>query len=336
MTATPAAPRRATPIEVPGLATHAVEPGFGHDVPLATAADLAVTISGLGFTYPTSTAPVLHELSLEVEAGQVVALLGPNGAGKSTLVSLMLGLNSPTAGEVTIFGRSPRGAVRHGDIGVMLQSAGIADCVTVRELVAFIARQHANPLPVDEALELAGMSEKATRRVEKLSGGEQQRVRFALALVGQPRLLILDEPTNEMDVATRYTFWNTVRATAAKLGRTVFFTTHHMDEVATAADRVLVIANGTVIADESPLALRARAGRPRVQFRWAKTPPPNWLELLSGDLTHDSVDGLQILQTSNADRTLRELVNMLPEAVEITIQEASLDDAYLSVIGADA
>ena len=309
-----------------GIATTAAHTAAAENGP-------AVSISGLGFTYPTATAPALKDVHLSVEPGQVVALLGPNGAGKSTLVSLMLGLNTPSNGTVEIFGLSPRTAVRQGEIGAMLQSAGIADCVTVRELVTFIARQHANPLPVEEAIDLAGMTDLSNRRVEKLSGGERQRVRFALALVGQPRLLVLDEPTNEMDVASRYTFWNTVRATAAKLGRTVFFTTHHMEEVATAADRVLIIANGNVVTDETPEALRARAGRPQVQFRWGSTPPANWKERLSGDVSHSSVDGLQILQTSSADRTLRELVNSLPEAVEISIQEASLDQAYLSIIG---
>ncbi|QWW19069.1 ABC transporter ATP-binding protein [Schaalia sp. 19OD2882] len=295
----------------------------------------AVAISGLGFTYPSATSPALVDVKLDVAPGQIVALLGPNGAGKSTLVSLMLGLNNPDRGSVQIFGLAPRAAVRQGEIGVMLQSAGMADCVTVRELVAFMARQHARPMDVDEAIDLAGLRDVAGRRVERLSGGERQRVRFALALVGQPRLLILDEPTNEMDVASRYTFWNAVRSTAAKLGRTVFFTTHHMEEAATAADRVLVIAHGRVVADETPEQLRARAGRPQVQFRWGATPPQNWMERLSGDLSHSCIDGLQILHTSNADRTLRELVNLLPEAVDITIQEASLDQAYLSVIDPD-
>lgn len=292
----------------------------------------AVRLAQVSYTYPSAPTPAIADVDLAVEPGKVVALLGPNGAGKTTLVSLLLGMNRPGSGSIEVFGREPRAALRQGDIGAMLQSAGIAEHVTVTELIGFIAKQYPKPIPVEQALELAGLTDKARRRIERLSGGEQQRVRFALALVGNPRLLILDEPTNEMDVASRISFWNSVRDAARTLGRTVFFTTHHMDEVAAAADRVIVISDGAVIADETPEELRLRAGRTKVQFRWRTEPVDGWLDRLSSDVEFEAGPEVQTLMSENPDQVLRELVTRVPEAADLKILEASLDEAYLSVI----
>ncbi len=296
----------------------------------------AVTVDGVGFRYPQATEPALRDVSFTVEPGTVVALLGPNGAGKSTLVSLLIGLNVPDSGAVRIFDRAPREALRHGDIGTMLQSSGIAEFVTVRDLVAFIGRQYRNPMSVDEALAAAGLRSLSRRRVEKLSGGERQRVRFALTLIGRSRLLVLDEPTNEMDVATRHSFWATVRAAAVERGATVFFTTHHMAEVDAAADRVIVVGNGRILADETPDDLRRRAGTPTVRFRWSGEPDLDFLEHLSAVLDFEPGEDVQILHTDHPDRTLRELIGSVPSAVDISVTEASLDSAYLAVIDDDA
>jgi ABC-2 type transport system ATP-binding protein len=301
--------------------------------PAAAAGAPAVELHRATFGYPTSPRPVLEGVDLVVHPGTVVALLGPNGAGKSTLVSLLVGLNDPTAGSASVFGRSPRQALRQGRTAAMLQSAGIADFVTVGALVSFVAGCYPDPMPAAEALELAGLTHAVKRRVERLSGGERQRVRFALTLVGRPQLLILDEPTNEMDVASRQSFWGTVREAAARDGRTVFFTTHRMDEVATAADRVVVLTSGRVMADETPNELRRRGGRPSVAFRWRGAPRPEQLARLTGDVEHVAGPDVQTLRTCDADRTLRELVGLVPDAVDLTVVEASLDDAYLSVVG---
>jgi ABC-2 type transport system ATP-binding protein len=172
--------------------------------------------------------------------------------------------------------------------------------------------------------------------VEKLSGGERQRVRFALTLIGRPRLLVLDEPTNEMDVASRHAFWATVRAAAVDRGATVFFTTHHMAEVDVAADRVVVVGDGRILADETPDALRRRAGTPTVRFRWSGSPDPALLRQLTAVVDFEPGDDVQILHTDQPDRTLRELISMVPCAVDITVSEASLDSAYLAVIGEGA
>ncbi|PPH63681.1 ABC transporter ATP-binding protein [Rathayibacter toxicus] len=302
---------------------------------LLASSGAAVAVEGLGFRYSQADEQALHDISFTVEPGMVVALLGPNGAGKSTLVSVLIGLNIPDSGGVRVFTRVPREALRRGDIGTMLQSSGIADFVTVRDLVTFIGRQYRDPMPVGEALAAADLTSLARRRVEKLSGGERKRVRFALTLIGRSRLLVLDEPTNEMDVASRHSFWATVRAAAVERGATVFFTTHHMAEVDAAADRVIVMGRGRILADETPDDLRRRAGTPTVRFRWAGDPDPRLLDNLSAVLDFEPGDDVQILHTDQPDRTLRELVGFVPSAIDISVTEASLDSAYLAVIGGD-
>lgn len=299
---------------------------------LHAATGAAVAVDGVGFTYPRATEPALRDVSFGIEPGSVVALLGPNGAGKSTLVSLLIGLNVPDTGTVRIFDRPPREALRHGAIGTMLQSSGIADFVTVRDLVAFVGRQYDDPMSVDEALAAAGLASLARRRVEQLSGGERQRVRFALTLIARPRLLVLDEPTNEMDVASRQGFWATVREAAIERGASVCFTTHHLAEVGAAADRVVVVGDGRILADETPDDLRRRAGTPSVRFRWAGEPEPWLLDHLTAVLEVESDADLQILRTDQPDRTLRELIGFVPGAIDISLSEASLDSAYLAVI----
>src|SRR3954468_9865464 len=146
-------------------------------------------------------------VDLVITPGEVVALLGPNGAGKSTLIDMIIGLTRPDTGEIAVFGDAPAVAVRSGSVGVMLQEAGLLDDVTVQEAVAMIASLHRTPLPVEEALRRAGLAGLGARRSARLSGGEKQRVRFAMALVPGPDLLILDEPTSAMDVAARRDFW---------------------------------------------------------------------------------------------------------------------------------
>ena len=198
-------------------------------------------------------------VDLDIVAGETVALLGPNGAGKSTTIDMLLGLTRPDAGEVTVFGRSPEQAIRAGLVGAMLQSGGLISEVTVRELLVLAASLYPAPMPVDEVLERADLSELADRRTTKLSGGQTQRVRFALALVPDPELLVLDEPTAAMDVETRRRFWASMRQLAAA-GRTVLFATHYLDEADQYADRVVLLAGGRVVADGPATAIKAVVG----------------------------------------------------------------------------
>src|SRR5690625_528724 len=164
-------------------------------------------------------------ISLEIQTGSVVALLGPNGAGKTTTIDLILGLTSPTSGEITVLGKKPRAATVSGGVSAVLQSGGLLRDLRVGETVELIASTFPNPIPVSQALQRAGLTGLKNRKVAKCSGGEQQRLRFALALLPDPQLLILDEPTTGMDVNARAEFWETMHTEAAQ-GRTIVFATH--------------------------------------------------------------------------------------------------------------
>lgn len=204
-------------------------------------------------------------LTLELHPGETVALLGPNGAGKSTTLDLLLGLKRPDSGVVRVFGAGPREAIVGGRVGAMLQSGGLMDEVTVGELVRLACDLHPKPFRVTDVLARAGISPIADRKVNKLSGGQAQRVRFALATAGDSDLIVLDEPTTGMDVTTRQAFWSTMREQADQ-GRTVLFATHYLEEADAIADRVLVLHRGRLLADGTAAEIKAKAGARRIAF----------------------------------------------------------------------
>ena len=188
-----------------------------------------------------------------------MALLGPNGAGKSTTIDMMLGLARPDSGRVTLFERSPSEAVAEGRVGGMLQSGSLIEYLSVRELLHMVASLYPHPLDVDEVLHTTGASQFAGQRTTKLSGGQTQRVRFALALVANPDLLVLDEPTAALDVEARRDFWEAMRV-VAKGGKIVVFATHYLEEADAHADRIVLMARGRVIADGTATEIKAKAG----------------------------------------------------------------------------
>jgi len=205
-------------------------------------------------------------LTLDLRHGETVALLGPNGAGKSTSLDMLLALRKPTSGRIEMFGSDPYHAVKSGRVGAMLQSGGLMPEVTVRELVSLITKLHPKPEPVETTLKRAGIAQFADQRVDRLSGGQTQRVRFALAICGQSELIVLDEPTTAMDVETRRLFWSSMKEEVAE-GRTLLFATHYLEEADQAADRILVINRGRLLADGTPAEIKARAGAKRISFR---------------------------------------------------------------------
>ncbi|GAA1974014.1 ABC transporter ATP-binding protein [Kitasatospora viridis] len=207
----------------------------------------------------------VNGLDLTLYPGQTVALLGPNGAGKSSSLDLLLGLREPDQGSVTLFGGTPRAAIEAGRVGAMLQSGGLMTDVKVGELVKLACDVHPRGHKPAEVMHEAGLEEIADRRVDKLSGGQEQRVRFALAVAGANDLIVLDEPTTGMDVSVRQHFWASMRR-QADLGRTVLFATHYLEEADSIADRVLVLHRGRLIADGSSAEIKARAGARRVSF----------------------------------------------------------------------
>jgi ABC-2 type transport system ATP-binding protein len=227
-------------------------------------------------------------VDLRVAAGETVALLGPNGAGKSTTLAMILGLQSPTAGQVTVGGRTPRQAVADGLVGAMLQTgagSGLPSGTRVGELVRFVASLYPAPLSPPAVLRHAGLASLAERKLDRLSGGELQRVRFALAICADPRLLILDEPTVGLDVPSQRSFWETVRAFGAG-GCAVLFATHYLAEAAETAGRVVVLHKGYVVADGTVDEIRRTVTIRRVRFRAPGTDAgvlrapvfPSWLQ----------------------------------------------------------
>ncbi|WP_236826332.1 MULTISPECIES: ABC transporter ATP-binding protein [unclassified Blastococcus] len=233
----------------------------------------ALDIRGLTVRYGDAVA--VDSLDLTIPRGQTVALLGPNGAGKSTTVNAVLGLLDPAAGEVRVLGRTPRDAVRAGSIGAMLQHGGLPTETRVGEVLHLVRRSFGRAAgegtwPLGDLVATAGIDGLLDRPVEALSGGQRQRVLLALALVGAPPLLLLDEPTSAMDVEARRAFWTTMRGLAGR-GHTVVFATHHLDEADAVADRVVVVS--WPVAASSPTARRPRS-RPAPAGARSPSPPP--------------------------------------------------------------
>ncbi|MGW1804169.1 ABC transporter ATP-binding protein [Streptomyces sp. NPDC002078] len=286
----------------------------------------AVSFTGAVKTYGAVRA--VDEVDLRIGRGETVALLGRNGAGKSTTIGLLLGLYEPDAGAVELFGAAPERSVRAGRVGAMLQDARPVPRVTVGELVTFLASRYPAPMPVARALELAGIADLAGRRVDRLSGGQVQRVRFALALAGNPALLLLDEPTAALDVEARHAFWDSMR-TYARHGHTVLFSTHYLQEADAYADRIVVIDRGRIIADGTGEELRRAAGGNLVRVDLAGR-DPEVLGLLPGVRSVEVQGDRASLRTDDSDATVIALAG-LGAIRNLEVSPASLDDAFLAL-----
>lgn len=267
-------------------------------------------------------------LDLTVRRGETLALLGRNGAGKSTAIGLLLGLDSPDDGHVSLLGGTPARAVRAGRVGAMLQEGRAVPRVTVRELVGFVARTYPRPMPVADALALAGLTALADRRVGRLSGGQAQRVRFAVALAGDPELLVLDEPTSALDVAARVEFWDAMRGYARR-GGTVLFSTHHLEEADSTADRIVVLDGGRIAADGTPGELRRAGGRALVALD-LDGGPSAYLSALPG-VTDVEIRGDRArLRTDDPDATVRALAAR--DAIRgLEVAPPALADVFLAL-----
>jgi ABC-2 type transport system ATP-binding protein len=272
-------------------------------------------------------------LTLELRHGETVALLGPNGAGKSTSLDMLLALRKPTSGRIRVFGDDPYHAVKSGRIGAMLQSGGLMPEVTVRELVELVTSLHPMPEPIDATLRRAGIAQFADQRVDRLSGGQTQRVRFALAICGKSELIVLDEPTAAMDVETRRLFWNSMKEEVAA-GRTLLFATHYLEEADQAADRILVINRGRLLADGTPAEIKARAGAKRLSFRLGNVDEPFLLGLpglVNLEIRHDVVQ----IQSSDSDATLYAIFDAGYRPREIEVTSLGLEQAFLAITAED-
>ncbi|MEU2924922.1 ABC transporter ATP-binding protein [Streptomyces sp. NPDC007251] len=290
----------------------------------------AVSFTGAVKTYGAVRA--VDGVDLDIGRGETVALLGRNGAGKSTTIGLLLGLYEPDAGAVELFGAAPEHAVRAGRVGAMLQDARPVPRVTVAELVGFVASRYPAPMPVARALDLAGIADLAGRRVDRLSGGQVQRVRFAVALCGDPALLVLDEPTAALDVEARHAFWASMRAYARR-GHTVLFSTHYLEEADAYADRIVVIDRGRIVADGTGEELRHAAGGSLVCVDLAGREPKT-LGLLPGVRSVEVYGDRARLRTDDSDATVIALAG-LGAIRNLEVSRASLDDAFLAITAKD-
>ncbi len=288
----------------------------------------AIRLSGVTRTFGDVIA--VDDLDLAVQPGEIVAFLGPNGAGKTSTVDMILGLSEPTHGEVSVLGLRPRDAISRGLVSAVMQTGGLLKDLTVRDTVRLTASLFASGSDPDDVLVRAGIAELADRRVGKCSGGEQQRLRFALALLPDPAVLLLDEPTTGMDVEGRRSFWSAIR-TDADQGRTVMFATHYLEEADQYADRIVLIRRGRVVADGSASEIKALASGRTLRARL----PVAEAQSLAGlpgvesvEIRGDSV----VVRAKNTDGVARHLLTDTA-ARDLEITSRGLEDAFLTLTG---
>jgi ABC-2 type transport system ATP-binding protein len=290
-----------------------------------------IELSGLvkSFHGPDGPIRAVRGVDVRIAAGETVALLGPNGAGKSTTIDMLLGLLAPDGGSVSVFGRSPSQAVARGMVGAMLQKGALIRDLSVRELVTMMACLYPAPLAVDEVLDLTGVSEIADQRTNKLSGGQTQRVRFAVALISNPELLVLDEPTVAMDVEGRRDFWATMRAFAAR-GKTIVFATHYLEEADAYADRAVLMARGSIVADGPTTEIKAMVGTRTIRATLADV-DERTLAGLPGVSGAERRGDAVVLVCADSDAAIRALLASYPQARDIEIVAAGLEEAFMEL-----
>jgi ABC-2 type transport system ATP-binding protein len=293
------------------------------------ASGLGIALEGLVKTFPSPSGPVraVAGVDIAIAPGQTVALLGPNGAGKSTTIEMLLGLTAPDAGRVSLFGMPPARAISAGAVGAMLQVGGLIRYLSVRELLEMMASLYPHPLGIDETIELTGIAEVADRRTNKLSGGQTQRVRAAVALISNPDLLVLDEPTVALDVEARREFWRTMRAFAAR-GKTIVFATHYLDEADAYADRIILMAHGKVVADGPATEIKATVGLRTIRATLPDVDPAV-LAGLPGVRSAERRGEAMILNCADSDLALRALLAAHADARDIEVTGAGLEEAFM-------
>ncbi len=267
-----------------------------------------------------------------IPAGETLALLGPNGAGKTTTLDMVLGLSRPDDGDVTVFGVSPSDAVAAGRVGGMLQTGTLIEYLSVRELITMVASIYPNPLSVEETLRITGADDFADRPTRGLSGGQTQRVRFAVALVANPDLLVLDEPTAALDVEGRRDFWRSMREVAAQ-GKTIIFATHYLEEADEYADRVILMARGRIVADGSPTVIKARVGARTIRATLPGVDTQRLVALDGVERAERRGDAVTMACADSAasDTALRALLAGFPEAHDIEVRGAGLEEAFMEL-----
>jgi ABC-2 type transport system ATP-binding protein len=294
--------------------------------PGGAAQPLAIELQGLHKSFGSVEA--VKGINLNVASGEVVAFLGPNGAGKTTTIDMILGLSRPTAGQVTVFGMQPRQAISRGLVSAVMQTGGLLKDLTVEETARYTASLFTHTRPVAEVLQRAGISDIADRRVGKCSGGEQQRLRFAMALLSDPELLILDEPTTGMDVEGRRSFWGAIRHDTAE-GRTVLFATHYLEEADAYADRIILVRHGLIVADGTSSEVKAMAAGRTVRATMAGADETALRALPGADSVEVRGDTV-LIHSSDSDAVARYLLTST-QARDLEINTRGLEDAFVAL-----
>jgi ABC-2 type transport system ATP-binding protein len=291
----------------------------------------AIDLQHLTKRYGAVTA--VNDLTLQVLPGEIVAFLGPNGAGKTTTIDMMLGLARPDEGSVRIHGKTPVEAIAQGEIAAVMQTGGLLKDFTVAETVRFTASLYAHARPIDEVLDRAGIGHIASRLVGKCSGGEQQRLRFAMALLSDPRLLILDEPTTGMDVEGRREFWQAIRHDATR-GRTILFATHYLDEADAYADRIVLVREGSIVADGTTAEIKNLASGRRVRATLER-PDLVALRALPGVVAVEQRGDSVLINCGDSDVVARYLLTSTT-ARDLEIASQNLEAAFVALTAKDA
>ncbi len=272
----------------------------------------------------------VKDVSLHVQSGEIVAILGPNGAGKTSTIDMILGLSTPTSGQVAVYGMHPRQAIGRGLVSAVMQTGGLLKDLTVAETVEYTASLFAHTESAQEVLSRAGITQIADRRVAKCSGGEQQRLRFALALLPDPELLVLDEPTTGMDVEGRRNFWAAIRKDAEQ-GRTVLFATHYLEEADAYADRIVLLRHGVIVADGTAAQIKAMASGRTVRA----TLPDAREDVLRGLAGVEAVEirgDTVLIHTNDSDAAARYLLTQT-QARDLEIAARGIEEAFLALTG---
>ena len=281
------------------------------------------------FRVPGGTLTAVNNLDLTISKGEIIALLGPNGAGKTTLIDMILGLTEPARGTLTVQGISPKKAVQRGDIGAVLQTGGLLKDLTVRQTLEMLATLYPTRIDIDEVLASADLTELAHRKVGKCSGGQQQRIRFAIATMHDPNILILDEPTTGMDVTARRTFWERMDK-LAETGKTIIFATHYLEEAQNFAQRIVLMNNGKIIADGTSEEIRDLTGGRHVSFLADNPITFSEYPMLSVETSEENGAYRHRTTVANADEFARVLLTKYTVR-DLEIVKPSLDESFVQL-----
>ncbi len=292
----------------------------------STYSQVFACLSGVSKTY--GSAKALDKVDFSVRSGELVALLGPNGAGKTTAVRLLLGLATPSTGKARVFGENPVEPLVRMRMGAMLQVAKVPETLRVNEHIDLFSSYYPKPRPLAETLSIAGLESIQNRRFGDLSGGQRQRVLFALAICGDPEILLLDEPTVGLDVESRRALWEQIRA-LVKRGKAVLLTTHYLEEADALADRVVVINKGSIIAEGTPAQIKSKtAGR---KIRCVTQLSLDVVRNISGVIDARRSRDLLEVNATQAEAVVRELLRRDEALADLEVTSAGLEDAFLAL-----